>query len=62
MKKPRQLIVDLKSVKQPAQSYVMLSRVQELTQLFILGKRNFFSNGRFWIDTYHAKQEFQEWN
>ena len=36
--KPMSLVVDLMSIKEPAQAYVMLSRVQELNQLFILEK------------------------
>ena len=36
VKTPTPLVVDLCSVLQPAQAYVMLSRVQELTQLFIV--------------------------
>lgn len=36
--KPNCLIVDLAARCQPAQGYVMLSRVQELRQLYILGK------------------------
>ena len=34
--KPQKVILDLRKVKEPAQAYVMLSRVQELNQLFIL--------------------------
>ena len=36
VKKPRSVIVDLKSVFQPAMAYVMLSRVESINQLFIL--------------------------
>ena len=36
VRKPRALVVDLRTVREPAQAYVMLSRVQELNQLFIL--------------------------
>ena len=36
--KPEPLIIDLKSVKEPAQAYVMMSRVQSLQQLFILNE------------------------
>ena len=36
--KPSSLAVDLNSVKQAAQAYVMLSRIQSLDQLFILDK------------------------
>ena len=36
VKTPTPLVVDLCSVLQPAQAYVMLSRVQELTLLFIV--------------------------
>ena len=35
VKKPNCLVVDLRSVREAAQAYVMLSRVQELSQLFI---------------------------
>ena len=35
--KPQKLAVDLKSVFGPAMTYVMLSRVQSMSQLFILG-------------------------
>ena len=34
--KPDSLAIDLKSVREPAQAYVMMSRVQALDQLFIL--------------------------
>ena len=34
--KPDQLILDLRHVMEPAQAYVMLSRVQALTQLYII--------------------------
>ena len=37
MKKPSSLVLDLQSVREPAQAYVMFSRVQALNQLFILG-------------------------
>ena len=36
VKKPNFLVVDLRSVREAAQAYVMLSRVQELSQIFIL--------------------------
>ena len=36
VKKPNNLVVDLKSVRENAQAYVILSRVQALTQLYIL--------------------------
>ena len=36
IKKPNHLVVDLRSVMEAAQAYVMLSRVQALSQLFIL--------------------------
>ena len=36
VKKPRKVIVDLRSVFQPAMAYVMLSRVESIDQLFIL--------------------------
>ena len=36
VKKPRKVIVDLRSVFQPAMAYVMLSRVESIEQLFIL--------------------------
>ena len=36
VQKPKSLVVDLRTVREPAQAYVMLSRVQEITQLFIL--------------------------
>ena len=35
---PDPLIIDLKSVKEPAQAYVMMSRVQSLRQLFIINE------------------------
>ena len=37
VKKPNCLIVDLRSVRESAQAYVILSRVQSLQQLFIVG-------------------------
>ena len=36
IKKPNLLVVDLRNVKEPAQAYVILSRVQALSQLFII--------------------------
>ena len=36
VKKPNNLVIDLRTVKEAAQGYVMLSRVQSLQQLFIL--------------------------
>ena len=36
VKKPRKVIVDLRSVFQPAMAYVMLSRVESIDQLYIL--------------------------
>ena len=36
VKKPRYVIVDLRSVFQPAMAYVMLSRVESINQLYIL--------------------------
>ena len=36
VKKPNNLVVDLRTVREPAQAYVILSRVQALSQLFIL--------------------------
>ena len=36
IKKPSSLVVDLRSVREAAQAYVMLSRIQALSQLFIL--------------------------
>ena len=36
VKKPNSLVIDLRTVREAAQSYVMLSRVQSLGQLFIL--------------------------
>ena len=36
--KPRKLVIDLKSVKEAAQGYVMLSRVQAIDQVFILNE------------------------
>ena len=36
VKKPRKVVVDLRSVFQPAMAYVMLSRVESIDQLFIL--------------------------
>ena len=38
VKKPQKVIIDVKSVFQPAMAYVMLSRVESLDQLFILDK------------------------
>ena len=38
IKAPKQLIADLKSVREAAQGYVILSRVQKLDQLFILNE------------------------
>ena len=38
IKAPDPLIIDLKSVKEAAQAYVMMSRVQSLEQLFILNE------------------------
>jgi hypothetical protein len=38
VKKPNSLILDLRSVMEAAQAYVMLSRVQTLSQLFIIEK------------------------
>ena len=38
VKKPRKVVVDLRSVFQPAMAYVMLSRVESIEQLFILDK------------------------
>ena len=37
IKKPECLVVDLRGRLEPAMAYIMLSRVQELTQLYILG-------------------------
>ena len=37
IKKPNYLVIDLRTVMEAAQAYVMLSRVQALSQLFILG-------------------------
>ena len=37
VKKPSSLVLDLQSVREPAQAYVMFSRVQALSQLFIIG-------------------------
>ena len=37
VKKPNSLVLDLRTVRESAQAYVMLSRVQSLEQLFILG-------------------------
>ena len=34
--KPNSLIVDLRHVMEPAQAYVILSRVEEVNQLFII--------------------------
>ena len=36
IKKPNFLVIDLRTVREPAQAYVILSRVQALCQLFIL--------------------------
>ena len=36
VKKPNNLVVDLQTVREPAQAYVILSRVQALSQIFIL--------------------------
>ena len=36
MKSPQKVVIDLRSVFDPAQAYVMASRVQELEQLYIL--------------------------
>ena len=36
VKKPNQLVIDLRTVREAAQAYVMLSRVQALSQLIIL--------------------------
>ena len=36
VKKPKKVVVDLRSVFQPAMAYVMLSRVESIEQLFIL--------------------------
>ena len=38
VQKPMCLVVDLMTVREPAQAYVMLSRVQELDQVFIVEK------------------------
>ena len=40
VKKPSSLVADLRSVREPAQAYVILSRVQALSQLFILESLN----------------------
>ena len=40
VKKPRKVVVDLRSVFQPAMAYVMLSRVESIDQLFILEEFN----------------------
>ena len=37
IRKPNYLVVDLRKVREAAQAYVILSRVQALSQLFILG-------------------------
>ena len=37
IKKPNYLVVDLRKVKEAAQAYVILSRVQSIDQLFIIG-------------------------
>ena len=34
--KPMSLVVDMRSAREPSQAYVMLSRIQELNQLFII--------------------------
>ena len=36
VKKPNHLVIDLRKVREPAQAYVILSRVQSLCQLFIM--------------------------
>ena len=36
IKKPNSLVIDLRSVMEAAQAYVMLSRIQAISQLFIL--------------------------
>ena len=36
VKKPNKLVADLRKIKEPAQAYVMLSRVQAIDQLYIL--------------------------
>ena len=36
IKKPNFLVIDLRTVREPAQAYVILSRIQALSQLFIL--------------------------
>ena len=36
VKKPQKVVIDLRSVFDAAQAYVMLSRVQEIEQLYIL--------------------------
>ena len=38
VKSPRKVIVDIRSVFQPAMAYVMLSRVESIEQLYILEK------------------------
>ena len=38
IKEPKQLVLDMRNLRQPAQGYVMLSRVQNLNQLIILEK------------------------
>ena len=38
--KPMKLVADMSTVFAPSQAYVMLSRVQEINQLFIIGKVN----------------------
>ena len=40
VKKPQKVIVDLRSVFQPAMAYVMMSRVESIDQLYILEKFN----------------------
>ena len=36
VKKPQKVVIDLRTIFEAAQAYVMLSRVQEIEQLFIL--------------------------
>ena len=36
VKQPQKVVIDLRTIFEPAQAYVMLSRVQEIDQLFIL--------------------------
>ena len=40
IKKPRKVVVDIRSVFQPAMAYVMMSRVESIDQLFILEEFN----------------------